>query len=135
MKKAILILSILFTQEMSQGLILFTPFNTLDSTITTYLVDQDLNEINTWNHEYRVSPASMPYLNQDSTIWYPSKVPHPTMESGGVGGRVQLLDWNNNIIWDYTISNDSLQHHHDIEPMPNGNILILAWSRKSLEDA
>ena len=24
--------------------------------------------------------------------------------------------------------------HHDIEPMPNGNILIIAWERKSVEE-
>ena len=77
----------------------------------------------------------MPYLNKDSTIWYPSQVQIPTMESGGVGGKIELLDWDNNILWSYTIANDSLQHHHDIEPLPNGNILVVAWERKTLEEA
>ena len=77
----------------------------------------------------------MPYLNQDSTIWYPCKSNNPTMVSGGVGGLIQKIDWNNNIIWEFSLSNDSLQHHHDIEPMPNGNILIIAWSRKNLHEA
>ena len=135
MKKTLLILSFLFSQELSEGLVLFTPYNLEDSTITTYLTDEHFNEIQTWSNGYRVSPASMPYLNQDSTIWYPSRVSHPTMESGGVGGRIQHLDWNNNVIWEYIISNDSLQHHHDIEPMPNGNILVIAWNKKYLEEA
>ena len=135
MRKIFFILSILFSQEVHQGIILYTPFNTLDSTITTYLVDYNFNEINSWEHGYRVSPASMGYLMQDSTLWYPSKVSNPSMESGGVGGKIQHIDWNNNIIWEYIIANDSLQHHHDIEPLPNGNILIIAWNRKSLEAA
>ena len=95
----ILLLKPLSSQEISQGFILFTPFNTPDSTIITYLVNQDFNELNTWIHDSHSTPASMPYLNKDSTIWYPSQVQSPTMESGGVGGKIELLDWNNNILW------------------------------------
>ena len=126
----------LFAQELSSGFILYTPFNTSNSSIiTTYLVDQNLNEINRWEHGYQATPASMPYLMQDSTIWYPSKVSQPLMTSGGVGGRIQRLDWNNNVLWEYTISNDFFQHHHDIEPLPNGNILVIAWERKTLQES
>ena len=126
----------LFAQELSEGLILYTPFNTSESdTTTTYLTDQNLNEINRWEHYYQGIPASMPYLMQDSTIWYPSQVPHPLMASGGVGGLIQRLDWDNNVLWEHTISNDSFQHHHDIEPLPNGNILVIAWERKTLQES
>ena len=118
---ALLFLSMnfLFMQEISDGIILFTPFNMADETITTYLVDENFNEINTWNHLYGAIPASMGYLMQDSTLWDPSQVQQPTMQSGGVGGRIQHLDWNNNILWDYIISNDSFK---------NGFSLFLAKS-------
>ena len=128
------LLNFSFSQELSNGLMLYTPYNGPDSSqITTYLTDENLNIINSWNHEY--PPASMAYLTKDSTLWYPSRVPIPTMDSGGVGGRIQHIDWNNNILWDFRLSNDSLQHHHDIEILPNGNILILLWEKKSLQDA
>ena len=135
MYRIFLILSFLLSQEITNGMVLFTPYNSQDSINVTYLTDHHFNEINTWEHEQNLVPASMPYLNQDSTIWYPCKSTNPTMVSGGVGGLIQKLDWNNNIIWEFSMSNDSLQHHHDIEPMPNGNILIIAWSRKNLHDA
>ena len=123
------LLNFSFPQELSNGLMLYTPYNGPDSSqITTYLTDENLNIINSWNHEY--APASMAYLMKDSTLWYPSRVPITTMDSGGVGGRIQHLDWDNNILWDFSLSNDSLQHHHDIEILPNGNILILAWEKK-----
>jgi len=32
-------------------------------------------------------------------------------------------------------SDDMYQHHHDVEPLPNGNILIIVWENKSAEDA
>ena len=138
MRKVILIIIICSTlcpQEVSDGLILFTPFNLVGEQVATYLVDQNFNEINSWTHDYRVHPASMAYLLQDSTIFYPSKVQNPTMESGGVGGAIQHLDWNNNVLWEHIISNYYYQHHHDIEPLPNGNILVLAWERKSLQES
>ena len=138
MNKITLIVTILssisFLQELSNGMILFTPFNSENQTSTTYLVDQDLNELNTWTHGDQ-RPASMSYLLQDSTILFPSQIENPTMESGGVGGMIQHLDWDNNILWEYAISDYNYQHHHDIELMPNGNILVLAWERKTLQQA
>ena len=138
MNKITLIVTILSSvsllQELSNGMILFTPFNSENQTSTTYLVDQDLNELNTWTHGDQ-RPASMSYLLQDSTILFPSQIENPTMESGGVGGLIQHLDWDNNILWEYAISDYNYQHHHDIELMPNGNILVLAWERKTLQQA
>ncbi|MAX10502.1 MAG: hypothetical protein CMG13_06620 [Candidatus Marinimicrobia bacterium] len=138
MKKTILIIiisSITYLQEASNGLILFTPYIFTEETIKTYLVDEDLNEINSWQHDSQIKPASMSYLLQDSTILYPYQVQSPTMESGGVGGAIKHLDWNNNLLWEYTISDYDYQHHHDIEPLPNGNILVLVWERKTLQEA
>ncbi|MGI9553137.1 MAG: aryl-sulfate sulfotransferase, partial [Aurantibacter sp.] len=53
---------------------------------------------------------------------------------GGIGGRIERKDWNDNLIWEYTYSTSQLSHHHDIYPMPNGNILILAVTRKSMAE-
>ena len=39
-------------EELSDGIILFTPFNIADETVTTYLVDEQLNEVNRWAHDY-----------------------------------------------------------------------------------
>ncbi|MEO2186711.1 MAG: aryl-sulfate sulfotransferase [bacterium] len=46
-----------------------------------------------------------------------------------------LYLWNGDLIWDYNISNETYQHHHDIEPLPNGNILILVWEKKNAAEA
>ena len=99
----------------------------------TYLVDNDLNEINTWSHPRGV--ASMPYLMPDSTLWFPYRVPNPTMGTGGVGGGISKYAWDGELLWDYEVSNDTYQHHHDIEPLPNGNVLVIAWERKTAEEA
>ena len=46
---------------------------------------------------------------------------------GGSGGRVTKHNWDGTLVFDYQFSNDSLHQHHDIEPLPNGNFLVLLW--------
>jgi len=116
-----------------EGYTLFTPMGTLITTATTYLMDNDENIIHSWTHER--GPASMPYLLQDSTLIYPFRVEFPTMEAGGVGGGVQKQNWEGEILWEYIFSDEQYQHHHDVEPLPNGNVLILVWENKSAADA
>ena len=53
---------------------------------------------------------------------------------GGVGGRIQRISWDGELVWDYIHSDANNQHHHDIEPMPNGNVLLIAWERKTEEE-
>ena len=45
--------------------------------------------------------------------------------SGPIGETqgIHLLDWDGSVLWDYHPPN-GFEYHHDIEPMPNGNILI-----------
>ena len=77
----------------------------------------------------------MPYLLPDSTLVYPYRVESPTMGAGGVGGGISKYSWNGDLLWNFEISNNTYQHHHDVEPMPNGNILVIAWERKTADEA
>ena len=88
---------------------------------SSFLIDNDLNAINTWDHTR--GAASMPYLLPDSTLIYPYRVPNPTMNSGGVGGGISKYSWDGELLWNYEISNETYQHHHDVEPLPNGCLL------------
>ena len=118
--------------EAFDGLTLFTPFSQ-EEEVSTYLIDNDYNIINEWNQGY--TPASMPYLLPDSSIIYPYQVAQPTMIAGGVGGGVQKILWDGTIVWNYIFSDSIYQHHHDIEVLPNGNVLILAWEKKTISEA
>ena len=57
------------------------------------------------------------------------------MNSGGVGGKVEIYNWDGDLLWTYTLSDNDYQHHHDVEPLPNGNVLMIAWERKTAEEA
>ena len=100
---------------------------------TTYMINNSVNVLHTWQHPRGV--ASMPYLKPDSSIIYPFRVQNPSMSNGGVGGGIAHIDWNNNILWQVQIANNTYQHHHDIQPLPNGNILVIAWERKTAAEA
>ena len=93
----------------------------------TILINNTGDTINSWIHDRGV--ASMSYLLEDSTLLYPYRVENPSMCNGGVGGGIVLHNWFGDILWQYEFSNDMYQLHHDISPLPNGNILVLAWER------
>ncbi len=138
-RKILLIISLVatvFSQNAFQGYTIFSPAAGGpggQGNGNTYLVNNQMNVINVWNHNR--GPASMAYLRTDSTIYYPFRVENPTMSAGGVGGGVAILDWDSNVLWSYLISNNQYQHHHDIYPLPNGNVLVIAWERKTASEA
>ena len=117
--------------EVFEGYTIFTPY--YGSGSTTHLINNDQNIVHAWMHDR--GPASMPYLMQDSSIIYPYVVENPAMTGGGVGGGIQRLSWDGDVIWNYVISNATYQHHHDICPLPNGNILIIVWESKTAAEA
>ncbi|MBP6334966.1 MAG: aryl-sulfate sulfotransferase [Bacteroidia bacterium] len=107
------------------GYTLFAP-NTYNK---TYLIDNCGNTVNTWQSLY--SPGMSAYLLEDGTLLRTARMNSSTFSGGGIGGRLELFDWSGNIIWEMNYA-DALRHqHHDIEYLPNGNILILAWEFKS----
>ena len=129
--------SILLKADVYEGYAIFTPGRGVPGggggDIITYLMDHNSNEVHTWSHNQNC--ASIPYLFPDSTIIYPYRVPNPSMNAGGVGGGVSKLSWDGSTLWDYQFANDTYQHHHDVEPLPNGHVLIIVWERKTDSEA
>ena len=119
-----------------QGYTLFSPGGPTQNPgdpFYTFLLNTEGETEHIWENESH--PASMPYLFPDSSILRPCRVPEPTMENGGVGGRLQHITWDGTVLWDFVLSNETYQHHHDIQPLPNGNVLLIAWEKKTAEEA
>ena len=129
-------LAVSSSQDVFEGYTLFTPQIGFGDNSSSKLMDNDFNIIQSWEHSN--GPASMPYLIpgdepgfENTFLIYPYRVSNPTMESGGVGGAVQCLTWDDELVWEHVISNTDFQHHHDVEPLPNGNVLMIAWEKKT----
>ncbi|MAJ44089.1 MAG: arylsulfotransferase (ASST) [Candidatus Marinimicrobia bacterium] len=101
----------------------------------SHLIDNNQNIINSWTHE--TAPASIAYLTKDSILYVPCKIQNGGGGQGGgpSGGRFKKMDWEGNIIWDYTLPTNVCIPHHDIAVLPNGNILAICSETKSQEEA
>lgn len=118
------------TADASPGYTLIAPFGGRQ----TYLIDLDGNVVHSWATERRPSQAA--YLLEDGSLIRTAKIPSETFNvPGGPAGGIQKFDWDGNLVWDYLIADDRKLSHHDIEPMPNGNVLVVAWERKTRGEA
>ncbi|WCO02339.1 aryl-sulfate sulfotransferase [Psychroserpens ponticola] len=109
------------------GLTLFT------SLTETYLINSCGEVVNQWTSAF--PPGNAVYLLEDGSLLRAGKVTNTTIMFGGTGGIVEKFDWEGNLTWSFTMSDDTTIQHHDIFPMPNGNILILAVTIMSNAEA
>lgn len=114
-------------EEPFEGRTLISPKN---STVTL-LLDMSGATVKTWHGADR--PMALAYMLPDESILRPCRDWRSTF--AGNGGRIQWIDANDVVIWDYYFLHDDYQQHHDVEPMPNGNVLLIAWERKTLQEA
>ncbi len=113
------------------GETLFTPIGSKN----TYLVDQSGKTIHTWSSTAK--PALSCYLLADkSLLRTASWGNNPNFaNAAGKGGKIERFDWNGNKIWEFVLDDDKILMHHDIEYLPNGNILALAYEYKTDKEA
>ncbi|MDP6478888.1 MAG: aryl-sulfate sulfotransferase [Phycisphaerales bacterium] len=134
LRTSLLITIIAITAPHSSGEVYdgYTLYNVLNSS-TTYLRDNNGNTIETWTGADR--PASTPYLLDNGVLLRPCRIDNPTMEGGAVGGRIQKIAMDGQLLWDYTLSTYELQPHHEVISMPGGNALFICWHRRSNSEA
>lgn len=99
----------------------------------TYLIDNCGQVVNQWTSEF--NPGNAVYLLEDGSILRTGKIDNPDITIGGIGGHIEIKDWDDNLVWEYNYSDSQVSQHHDVFPMPNGNILILAVTRKTQAEA
>lgn len=114
----------------SPGYTLIAPFGGQK----TYLIDLEGHVVHSWSTERQPSQAA--YLLDDGSLLRTAKIPNETFKvKGGPAGGIQKFDWDGNLVWDYIVSDHQMLTHHDIEPLPNGNVLVVAWELKTRDEA
>jgi hypothetical protein len=103
------------------------------SYINTYLIDNDGRLVHVWEGTHR--PGLSAYLLKNGNLLRTAFKMNPLFNGGGTGGLIQEYDWAGNQLWEYEYSSIEFHQHHDIERLPNGNTLIIAWELKSFEEA
>ncbi|GAA4107996.1 hypothetical protein GCM10022393_03660 [Aquimarina addita] len=117
------------TGTLNDGYVLFAPIGQTD----TYLINTCGEQVKTWPSSYR--PGQSCYILPDGNLLRTGNTNNTTFNAGGKGGIIEKIDWNGNVIWSYEISDATQCQHHDIEALPNGNILVIAWDSKTNTEA
>lgn len=111
------------------GYTLFAPA----SSTTTYLVDNCGNVINTWESPFR--PGEVAYLLENGNLLRACRLGSSHFFGGGIGGRLEMYNWEGELVWGYDYRSDVYHQHHDLEYLPSGNILLTAWEYRTEEEA
>lgn len=112
-----------------EGYNLFAPVTSK----VTYLTDIDNNVVWSWDSEYM--PGLAAYLLEDGSLLRAGYVGNENFEIPGAGGVVQIIAPDGEVTWEYEYSSDEHLQHHDVEMLPNGNILLVAWEKEDSASA
>jgi hypothetical protein len=114
----------------SPGYTLFSPMASTD----TFLLNNAGELVNRWRSTS--PPGSTPYLrNNGNLVRAANPNDSNTFLIPGGAGLIQEFNWQGNLLWEYRIWDSSQRAHHEIRPLPNGNILAVVWELKTAEEA
>lgn len=115
--------------EATDGYTFFSPF----SGTKAYLVDNCGRLANEWDRGTR--PGLSAYFLDNGNMLRTYKIPPKgPFTSASNGGGIEMVDWDNNLVWSYELNTEITLSHHDVVYMPNGNILALVWDIISAEE-
>jgi hypothetical protein len=100
------------------------------------LLSRDGRIVKRWESDYYLGQSV--YLLENGDILRTTDVPDSGIAEtpwGFTNNRIEEITWDGEVVWSYTFGNDTIIGHHDIEPMPNGHILFIAYERFSEEES
>src|SRR5262249_18633727 len=100
---------------------------------STYLIDMEGRVIQSWKSDY--NPGLSAYLLDNGHLLRTGQVKNPPFFGGGTGGKIQEFTWDGKLVWDFTYVSDTQLPNHDICRLPNGNVLMIVWEKKTAKDA
>ncbi len=98
----------------------------------TYLIDPCGYTVKVWESDF--DPGLSMYLLENGDLLRTGRIDGFFGDSE-ISGQFELFNWEGDLIWNYEYRNEHIRAHHDIEPLPNGNFLFIAWERISEEEA
>jgi hypothetical protein len=105
------------------------------SSTKAYLIDMHGRVVRTWQSRYMTGQDA--YLLENGNLLRAADLAENEAFFAGAskGGRIQEFSWDGKLLWDYRFHNPSQIRHHAITRMPNGNILMIVWERKTPQEA
>tara|TARA_R110002012_G_scaffold321969_1_gene552883 strand:- start:17647 stop:18984 length:1338 start_codon:yes stop_codon:yes gene_type:complete len=108
----------------------YTLFSPLGSK-NTYLINNEGFIVNKWESE---TPALISYLNNNGDLVRALRQSSTSFGAGSTGA-VEILDFEGNQLWFWEYNTSDYVLHHDLELLPNGNLLVTVWENKTVDEA
>jgi len=107
----------------------------LQNQYSANLLDTNGNLVKTWTFPTTAKTGYSTYMLPGGTLLRTVARAGNSFQGGPICGEVQKVDWNGNVVWDYIYSTTTYCSHHDVCAMPNGNVLLIAYERKTATEA
>ncbi len=115
-------------QSPAPGHRLYSP----SSGTNSILVDNQGTVIHTWPSSFNVGNTL--YLEDGGSLIRTIRT-GVSGPGGGTGGGMQRLALDGTQTWRFDYDTGGNIHHHDVEPLPNGNVMMVAWEQKTGAEA
>ncbi len=112
-----------------EGYILLSP----NSDTKSYLINNCGELVYQWEGSTRTGLNT--YLMENGNLLRTGQPDSFVLEGGGAGGLLEIIAPDGSLVWSYQLSDANFRLHHDVEVLPNGNLLVLAWELISETDA
>jgi hypothetical protein len=106
-------------------------FYSVQNSTSAVLLDTNGTTYHTWSFGSSARTGYSSYLLSGGTVLRTVARQGNSFQGGGMCGQVQKVDWDGNVLWNYICSTTTYCSHHDIHPMPNGNVLLIVYELKS----
>ena len=112
-----------------EGYTLFSPMNTP----SVYLIDNEGRIIHFWEIEDNAGVLEAHLLDNGHLVVVTA--PRRNKPSHLNHGAIRKYTWDNAFVWEYYFDGTQTHQHHGIDILPNGNILAIAWNRRTADEA
>lgn len=99
-----------------------------------YLMDKGVNIVYEWDLDGKRIGNDV-HLMPNGKLLAMLEASDSHIQFGGSGGVLAILDQNGEEEWSFEYSSENHIAHHDAVMLPNGNILLMTWEKKSKEEA
>lgn len=96
-----------------------------------YLMDKEARLIHEWTLTNNI--GNDVFLLPNGKLLASLESDDPQINLGGKGGRLQIVNTDETVEWEFVYSSLEGETHHDVELLPNGNVITIVWERLDAE--
>jgi len=101
----------------------------------TSLIDTEGRTVHRWTHPAEAPLDLVAKLRDDGRLLRTVSLGRPGFHDAIPAIGVEEYSWDGELLWSYELGDRKRALHHDLAPLPNGNVLLLAYERVTRREA